>query len=85
MLSKLSEEFDERNCKVLAIGLDSKMGHRSFVKETQVGANEGGASTTQTKLGRTVSSYFALNISYDLRFELLFLSPVLLVVPHILY
>lgn len=36
MLSKLSEEFEERNCKVLAIGLDSKMGHRSFIKDTQV-------------------------------------------------
>lgn len=37
MLSKLSEEFDERNCKLLAIGVDSKMGHRNFIKEVQVG------------------------------------------------
>lgn len=36
MLSKLSEEFDERNCKLLAIGVDSKMGHRNFIKEVQV-------------------------------------------------
>lgn len=36
MLSKLSEEFDERNCNLLAIGVDSKMGHRKFIKEVQV-------------------------------------------------
>lgn len=36
MLSKLAEEFDERNCKLLAIGVDSKSGHRQFIKETQV-------------------------------------------------
>lgn len=36
MLSKLSEEFDERNCKLLAVGVDSKMGHRNFIKEVQV-------------------------------------------------
>ncbi|CAM9877298.1 unnamed protein product [Ectocarpus sp. 12 AP-2014] len=35
MLSKLSEEFDERNCKLLAIGVDSKIGHRNFIKEVQ--------------------------------------------------
>ncbi|CAM9910084.1 unnamed protein product [Pylaiella littoralis] len=35
MLSKLSEEFDERNCKLLAIGVDSKMGHRNFIKDVQ--------------------------------------------------
>lgn len=38
MLSKMSEEFDERNCKLLAIGVDSKMGHRNFIKEVQVGS-----------------------------------------------
>lgn len=36
MLSKLSEEFEERNCKLLAVGIDSKMGHRSFIKDIQV-------------------------------------------------
>lgn len=36
MLSKMSQEFEERNCKVLAIGVDSKVAHRRFVKETQV-------------------------------------------------
>lgn len=36
MLSKLSEEFDERNCKLVAIGVDSKIGHRNFIKEVQV-------------------------------------------------
>ncbi|CAN0114168.1 unnamed protein product, partial [Ectocarpus sp. 8 AP-2014] len=35
MLSKLSEEFEERNCKLLAIGVDSKIGHRNFIKEVQ--------------------------------------------------
>lgn len=36
MLSKLSEEFEERNCNLLAIGVDSKIGHRAFIKEVQV-------------------------------------------------
>ena len=36
MLTKMSEEFEQRNCKVLAIGVDSKTGHRSFIKDTQV-------------------------------------------------
>lgn len=36
MLSKLSEEFDERNCKLLAIGVDTKLGHKAFIKEIQV-------------------------------------------------
>ncbi|CAM9151933.1 unnamed protein product [Hapterophycus canaliculatus] len=35
MLSKLAEEFDERNCKLLAIGVDSKIGHRNFIKDVQ--------------------------------------------------
>ncbi|CAM9907225.1 unnamed protein product, partial [Discosporangium mesarthrocarpum] len=35
MLAKLIEEFEERQCKLLAIGIDSKMGHRSFIKEIQ--------------------------------------------------
>eukprot|EP00904_Undaria_pinnatifida_P004021 jgi/Undpi1/1361/HiC_scaffold_11.g04753.m1 len=35
MLSKLSEEFEERNCKLLAIGVDSKIGHKTFIKEIQ--------------------------------------------------
>lgn len=36
MLSKLAEEFEERNCKLLAIGVDSKIGHRNFIKDVQV-------------------------------------------------
>lgn len=36
MLSKLSEEFEERNCKLLAIGVDTKLGHKAFIKEIQV-------------------------------------------------
>lgn len=47
MLSKLSEEFEERNCNLLAIGVDSKIAHRSFIKEVQVkkflASLEGGA------------------------------------------
>ncbi|CAN0003653.1 unnamed protein product, partial [Sphacelaria rigidula] len=35
MLSKMAEEFDERNCKLLAIGVDSKTAHRAFAKDTQ--------------------------------------------------
>ncbi|CAN0402410.1 unnamed protein product [Ascophyllum nodosum] len=35
MLTKMSEEFEQRNCKVLAIGVDSKTGHPSFIKDTQ--------------------------------------------------
>ncbi|CAM9523086.1 unnamed protein product, partial [Choristocarpus tenellus] len=35
MLAKLTEEFEGRNCKLVAIGVDSKIGHRSFIKETQ--------------------------------------------------
>jgi hypothetical protein len=36
MIAKLSEEFEARNCKLLAISIGSISGHRSFIKETQV-------------------------------------------------
>jgi len=49
MLSKLAEEFDERNCKLLAIGVDSKIGHRNFIKEVQVGSEEDFNETIRTK------------------------------------
>ncbi|CAM9220101.1 unnamed protein product [Chrysoparadoxa australica] len=35
MLSKLRDEFDARHVKLLAVGVDSKLGQRAFIKETQ--------------------------------------------------
>ncbi|CAM9619632.1 unnamed protein product, partial [Phaeothamnion confervicola] len=35
MLAKLWDEFESRNCKLLAVGVDTRFGHRTFVKDTQ--------------------------------------------------
>eukprot|EP00953_Heterococcus_sp_UTEX-ZZ885_P030209 15977-Heterococcus_DN1.PRE.1 len=40
MIAKLSEEFEARNCKLLAISIGSISGHRSFIKETQASSRK---------------------------------------------
>lgn len=35
MLAKLGDEFEARNCKVVGIGVDTRSGHRTFLRETQ--------------------------------------------------